>query len=346
MRAVLYEDFGALPSIEQVADPQPEYGSVVVQVRASGICLSDWHGWMGHDSDITLPHVPGHELAGEIVATGREVRKFRQGDRVTVPFVGGCGQCSQCHSGNQQVCDHQFQPGFTHWGSFAELVAIHYADTNLVSLPEGMAYSTAASLGCRFATAFRAVVDQGRVAPGEWVAVHGCGGVGLSAIMIARARGAHVLAIDIADDKLTFAKQLGASDILNVASVGNVAEAVRDITNGGPHLSLDAIGNASVVGDSIASLRKRGRHVQIGLIAAGSKSVRIPMSRVIANELEVLGSHGMQAHRYDEMLDMIRQGQLAPENLIGRQVTLEESIQALTTMDRFDHRGVTVITRF
>jgi len=199
MKAVLYEAFAKAPSLVTVPDPVPAPHGAVLKVEATGVCRSDWHGWMGHDSDIVLPHVPGHELAGTIVATGKTVTRWKAGDRVTVPFVGGCGACPECHAGHQQVCHNQFQPGFTHWGSFAEFVGIHQADLNLVALPENMGFATAASLGCRFATSFRAVVDQGRTKAGEWVAVHGCGGVGLSAIMIATAVGANVIAVDIAD---------------------------------------------------------------------------------------------------------------------------------------------------
>ena len=192
MKAVVFEQFSAPPRLQQLPDPTPEPHGVVVNVRATGVCRSDWHGWVGHDTDIQLPHVPGHELAGVVEAVGKDVKKWRIGDRVTVPFVGGCGTCAECHSGNHQVCDSQFQPGFTHWGSFAEYVGIHYADVNLVALPETLDFATAASLGCRFVTSFRAVVDQGKTAAGQWVAVHGCGGVGLSAVMIANAIGANV----------------------------------------------------------------------------------------------------------------------------------------------------------
>ena len=246
MKAVVYRAFCAPPEIERVADPVPGSDGVVLKVMASGVCRSDWHGWQGNDPDIKLPHVPGHELAGIVAAVGDRVSQWSVGDRVTVPFVGGCGHCPQCHSGNHQVCDHQFQPGFTHWGSFAEFVAIHYADVNLVRLPDEMTFETAASLGCRFATSFRAVVDQGRVSAGQWVAVHGCGGVGLSAIMIAAALGANVIAVDIADEKLALARQLGASATINANAVTDVAEAVRDLSGGGAHVSLDAIGNAAV----------------------------------------------------------------------------------------------------
>ena len=173
MKAVVYEAFGELPQIQHVADPTPTRHGVVIRVEASGVCRSDFHGWGGHDPSIEVPNVPGHEFAGVVEAVGADVTKWKAGDRVTVPFVGGCGSCPQCYSGNQQVCDDQFQPGFTHWGSFAQFVAIDNADLNVVGLPDDMAFATAASLGCRFITSFRGVVDQGRVGPGQWVAVHG-----------------------------------------------------------------------------------------------------------------------------------------------------------------------------
>ena len=346
MKAIVYRTFSGPLETEQVPDPAPPAGGVVLKVMASGVCLSDWHGWQGHDPDIRLPHVPGHELAGVVEAVGEGVIRWQAGDRVTLPFVCGCGRCPQCSSGNQQVCDHQFQPGFTHWGSFAEYVAIHYADENLVRLPDDMDFPTAASLGCRFATSFRAVVDQGRVSEGEWVAVHGCGGVGLSAIMIASALGAQVVAVDISDDKLEFAKALGAVAAVNAKSTADVAAAVREVTGGGAHVSLDAIGNAGVCFGAIDGLRKRGRHIQVGLMTGDDQTPRIPMHKVIANELEIRGSHGMQAHRYDQMLAMIAAGDLAPQKLIGRTIDLEVSIAALTSMGDFDTTGVTIITRF
>jgi len=346
MKAVMYRAFSEQPKIEQLPDPVARSDGVVLKVMASGVCLSDWHGWQGNDPDIELPHVPGHELAGVVEAVGKEVTKWRAGDRVTVPFVGGCGRCPECASGNHQVCDHQFQPGFTHWGSFAEYVAIHYADVNLVRLPPEMNFETAASLGCRFATSFRAIVDRGQVAAGQWVVVHGCGGVGLSAIMIAVALGARVLAVDISDEKLQLAVQLGAVASLNVNLVANVSDAIRDLTGGGAHVSVDAIGNAEVCFNSINSLRKRGRHVQIGLMVGENSRAGIPMDKVLANELEILGSHGMQAYRYVQMLEMIVAGDLSPERLIGKTIDLEESISVLTSMDDFSTTGVTIITKF
>lgn len=346
MKAVVYEAFSAPPQLKTVPDPTPEAHGVVVKVQATGVCRSDWHGWVGHDTDIVLPHVPGHELAGIVEAVGKDVTKWRVGDRVTVPFVGGCGACPECHSGNQQVCEKQFQPGFTHWGSFAEYVSIHKADLNLVALPETLDFATAASLGCRFVTSFRAVVDQGKTSAGQWVAVHGCGGVGLSAIMIANAVGANVIAIDISDDKLAMARAMGAVATVNATKVANVVEAVTDITQGGVHVSLDALGHPTTCFNSISNLRRRGKHIQVGLMLAENSTPAIPMAKVIAHELEILGSHGMQAHRYGAMLDMVQSGKLTPEKLIGKRINLEQSIDALMNMDKFEVSGVTVVTEF
>ncbi|MGD2124898.1 MAG: zinc-dependent alcohol dehydrogenase family protein [Desulfobacteraceae bacterium] len=347
MKAAVYEWFGQPLTIRNVPDPVPDEDGVVIEVKASGVCLSDWHGWMGHDPDIKrLPHVPGHELAGVVTEVGRNVSRCQGGDRVTLPFVCGCGTCPQCLSGNHQVCDRQFQPGFTHWGSFAQYVAVNYADINLVRLPEEIDYVSAASLGCRVVTSFRAVVAQGKVTGGEWVAVHGCGGVGLSAIMIADALGASTVGVDIRDEKLEFARSVGATAVINASKDQNVVEAVMDVTNGGAHVSIDALGSPTTCFNSISCLRKRGRHIQVGLMVADYSTPSIPMAKVIARELEILGSHGMQAHQYDRMLQMILSGKLQPERLIGQRISLEEAPRVLERMDRFATAGIHVIDRF
>lgn len=343
MRAVFYEKFGSKPVIRNVDDPAPPAGGVVLKTEACGICRSDWHGWMGHDPDIVLPHVPGHELAGTIAETGSGVDKWKPGDRVTLPFVCGCGVCGECLSGNQQVCDNQFQPGFTAWGGFAEYVAIDFADGNLVRIPEEIDSASAASLGCRFITAFRGVVDQGEIKSGDWVAVFGCGGVGLSALMIATALGANTVAIDISRKKLELASRIGAVSTVN-ASDTDVSNAVRDLTDGGADLAIEAIGDPRACADAVRSLRKRGRLVQIGLLPG--TMTPLPMDIVIARELEIFGSHGMQAHRYPELLELIKEGRLRPELLICKTVSLEESIDELLDMQTFGAAGITVIDRF
>ena len=345
MKAVLFETFGEMPKLVTLPDPTPAPHGVVLKVEATGVCRSDWHGWMGHDSDIVLPHVPGHELAGVVAAVGKDVTKWKVGDKVTVPFICGCGSCSECNAGHQQVCLHQEQPGFTHWGSFAEYVAIHKADLNLVALPESMAFATAASLGCRFATSFRAVVDQGKVSAGQWVAVHGCGGVGLSAVMIAAAAGANVIGVDLDPAKLDLARELGAVAVVD-GKVADVPEAIRELTHGGAHVSLDALGHPVTMTNSILCLRPRGKHIQVGLMLGDHAAPSVPMPKIVGQEIEILGSHGMQAHRYSAMLDMVTNGKLDPARLVGDQISLADAPAALASMDKFQSVGATVITRF
>jgi alcohol dehydrogenase len=344
MRAVVFDEFGGPLSVRDVPAPEPAATGVVVRVGATGVCRSDWHGWQGHDSDIrVLPHVPGHELAGTVEAVGPGVRRWQVGDRVTVPFVCACGHCPECVAGQQQVCRNQTQPGFTHWGSFAELVALDAADVNLVALPEGMSFPVAASLGCRYATAFRAVVHRARVQPGEWVAIHGCGGVGLSAIQVAVAFGARVVAVDPSAEALALASSFGATAAVDAAAVGDVRAAVVELTDGGAHVSLDAWGNPEVAATSIGSLRRRGRHVQVGLLPPALGLPAVPMDLVLARELDVLGSHGMPAHDYPEMLAYIASGRLHPELLVTRELSLDDAGEALRSMGSVP--GVSVVTR-
>ncbi|GAA1558214.1 zinc-dependent alcohol dehydrogenase family protein [Kribbella sancticallisti] len=338
MRAVVVEEFGVLPRVQQVGEPVVGAGGVVVKVEATGLCRSDWHGWQGHDSDIVLPHVPGHELAGTIAAVGEGVRGWAVGDRVTTPFICACGVCEQCVEGNHQVCPHQLQPGFNYWGSFAEYVALPFAEVNLVRLPEGLDFDTAAGLGCRFATSFRAIHQVGRVEAGENVVVFGCGGVGLSAVMIAAALGARVIAVDTNPAALELARSYGAADVVHAGP-----EAVREIlelTGGGARVTMDALGSNEIVQDALRALRPRGRHLQVGLLPAG---VQLDVSRLIGQELEWLGSHGMAAHSYPEMLDLVASGNLRPQELITRTIGLDEVPGALDAMTAGTPAGVTVI---
>jgi alcohol dehydrogenase len=347
MKAIIFEHFGSPLKIATVADPTADDDGVVIKVMASGICRSDWHGWLGRDPDIKkLPHVPGHELAGTIEEIGKDVKKWKRGDRVTVPFVCGCGSCPECKSGNHQICDNQFQPGFTNWGSFAEYVSIRYADTNLVHLPDEIDFVNGASLGCRFSTSFRAVQSQGEVKPGNWVAVHGCGGVGLSAVMIAYALDANVIAIDINKESLNLAKSLGAKVIINAKDREDIVREIRKVTNRGADVSIDALGNVNTCSNSILCLRKGGRHVQVGLMVGDDYLPKLPMDQVIAKELQIYGSHGMQANKYKNMFDMISSGKLNPDLLIGKKIRLDEAPKVLEHMNQYDSVGITVIDKF
>lgn len=338
MKAVVYQEYGALPAVTEVPAPACPAGGAVLEVRATGVCRSDWHAWRGHEP-VALPHVPGHELAGVVAEVGAGVTRWRPGDRVTVPFVCGCGVCEYCRAGDAQVCPHQTQPGFTGPGSFAERVAVHAADTNLVALPDSVDFVTAAALGCRFATAFRAVTARGRLGAGDWLAVHGCGGVGLSAVQIGVALGARVVAVDIAAPALTRARALGAEHVVNEP---DPVATIRELTGGGAMVSLDALGSPATAAASVRCLRRRGRHVQAGLLLDGPTP--LPMDVVVAHELEIHGSHGMAAADYPPMLSMVADRTLRPDLLVGKVIGLADAPAALAAMDHPPtSAGMTVI---
>ncbi len=329
MKAVIFDAYGVEPVLTDVPEPTCAPDGVIVKVAATGVCRSDWHAWMGHDPS-PLPMVPGHEYAGVIAEVGSAVARWSVGDRVAVPFALGCGACDVCASGNLQVCLAQQQPGFTSWGSFAEYVAVPFADANLVALPESIDFIAAASLGCRFATAYRAVVARGRIAAGEWLVVHGAGGVGLSAIQIGAALGARVVAVDISDAALEAASRFGAEVCIKGAD--NVVAAVVAATDGGAHVSIDALGSIPTMRASVECLRVLGRHVQVGLMLEDAADTAVPMGRVIARELELLGSHGMPATDYPAMLELVASGRVDPSALVSRVIGLGEAGAAIAVM--------------
>jgi alcohol dehydrogenase len=341
MRAVQYSAYGETPTVVTTADPHCPEDGAVIRVGATGVCRSDWHAWTGHDP-VTLPHVPGHEYAGVVAAVGPLVTRVRVGERVTVPFVCGCGTCSFCLAGDAQVCPQQTQPGFTGPGSFAELVAVRAADLNVVPLPDDLDLVTAASLGCRFATAYRALTTHGRVGPGDWVAVHGCGGVGLSAVMLAAALGARVVAVDVSPAALALAADLGAT--VMVDGTGDVAREIASLTDGGAHVSLDAVGSPATAMASVHCLRPRGRHVQVGLLLGLEATPPLPMDRVVSRELEIHGSHGMPARDYPALLRLVTSGAVQPERLVSRVIALDEAGAALVALgDPPTSAGMTVV---
>ena len=335
MRAVIVESFGAQPTVSEVPAPTCPPDGVVVAVEATGLCRSDWHAWQGHDRDVRLPHVPGHELAGTILEIGREVASWLPGDRVTTPFVLACGDCPECRRGDAQVCRHQLQPGFTHWGSYAEQVALPRADVNLVRVPDAVDSGVAAGLGCRFGTAYRAVTEVARVQPGETVVVHGCGGVGLAAIMIALAAGAHVVGVDPSEDSRALARDLGAE----------TTTPDRASTIGDADVALDCFGSRDALAASVACLRPRGRHVQVGLLAGEHASPEVDMGRVVADELQLLGSHGIAAASYPGMLAMVADGSLDPGRLVRDTIGLDDAPARLVGLSEpgSGAGGVTII---
>ncbi|MFN8099349.1 MAG: alcohol dehydrogenase catalytic domain-containing protein [Dermatophilaceae bacterium] len=330
MRALRYESFGGPVTIEDVPEPTPTPQDAIVEVARTGLCRSDYRAWMGHDADVALPCIPGHEYTG-IVRAAPSVPHL-VGRRVAVPFVIACGDCPECQHGNGQVCRFQRQPGFTDPGSFAEFVLVPRARVNLVPLPDGIGDDAAASLGCRFGTAWRALTRVAGVRPGDTVVVFGAGGVGLAAIMIASAMDAEVVAVDVNDEALALADRLGAHAVPVGARhrPADIAEQVREILPDGASIGVDAVGSSGMATASLLSLRRRGRHVQVGLLNAPTTA--LPLADIVSRELTVLGSHGMAASDYPDLLARVEAGALQPQLLVTGTVGLAGAANALTGM--------------
>ncbi len=347
MRAAIFETYNGPIEVREIAEPACPRDGVVVAIKACGVCRSDWHAWNGSDSDVTAPHVGGHEFAGVVAEVGPECTRFKVGDRVTAPFILACGTCPDCRHGDATICNSQHVVGFSGFGAFAERLAVPHADFNLVSLPESMDFVTAAGMGCRVTTAFRGLVDRAQVRPGEWLVVHGAGGVGLSAIMIGAALGAQILAIDVNDQALGIAAELGAGTVLNVDGLDRVGERVREITGGGAHVSIDALGITETFHNSIAGLRKMGRHVQIGMPLGRHAEPSLPLLELVyARQISIMGTRGIAASRFPALFDLIGTGKIDPARLVTRRIGLAETGAVIEGMNGYSGHGIVVIDRF
>lgn len=350
MRALVMEELKKPLVIRDMPDPECADDGVVIKVEANGVCRSDWHAWQG-DWDwigikLPLPHILGHEFSGIIEEAGKDVKNFKKGDRVIAPFTIGDGTCPYCQSGHHNICENIQLLGFSTWGGYGRYTAVPSADINLVKLPDSISFVEAAGMGCRFMTAFHGITDQAKVTGGEWVTVHGCGGVGLSAIQIASALGANVIAVDIGEDKLNLAKQLGAVTAIN-AKDGHTTEAIREITKGGAHVSVDALGITQTCQAAINGLRKRGRHLQIGLTSRDEEGmIPLPIDFIVQSEIQLIGSLGMQPSRYPSMLSMVESGKLKPGSLVTKTISLDEVPKVFDEMDTFQNLGVTVVDKW
>jgi len=353
MRAAVIEELGKPLIVKHVPDPECPPDGAIIRVGANGICRTDWHLWTDDWSwrglAITPPFVLGHEFSGTIEEAGRDVKGWKREDRVIFPMNPGEGTCEWCRSGNQHVCESGalLVPGVSCWGAFAEYVAVRFADENLVPLPDSISFTDSASMACRYMAAFHGVVDQAVVRGGEWVVVHGAGGgMGLSAVQIAVAMGANVIAVDISERALAAARDEGARYTIN-SRVDHPVDAIRAITHGGAHVSIDALGTAETCRNSVLSLRKLGRHVQLGHTTRQERGyVPLPIDIILLNELRLYGTFGMQGQRFGTMLAMCEAGTLRPGRVVRQRVGLEEVTDVLQMMETYGTTGIVVIDQF
>jgi len=347
--AAVLTDYDSPLELRELADVSPTADGIVVETDACGICRSDWHAWKGHWPSVpTDGHVLGHEPAGTVTAVGDDVEDFAVGDDVGIPFNVACGCCDNCWSGDSHLCTDGLSLGFTGElpGAFASAFAIPRAEFNAVHLPSGMSPVEMAGLGCRFATAFHALAHKADVRAGDWLAVHGCGGIGLSAVNVGAALGANVVAVDLNEDALALAESVGATAAV-AADEADVPAAVRDATDGGADISVDALGIAETCRNSIACLAEQGQHVQVGMTADDEGGeIALPVDAMLNAELEFVGVKGMPPSRYPELFRMIAGDKLTPADLITNEVGLADVSDRLAAMDDYDTLGMEVVTEF
>lgn len=342
MRAAVVREFKKDLSIENVADPVCPNNGVVLEVAACGVCRSDFHGWVGEHPKVTNGSILGHEYCGTVVEAGAQA-KHKIGDRLIAPFILGCGDCPACQTGASNTCESAIVPGFGAPGAYAEFVAVPF-DHNLVHLPEGMSPSLAAGLGCRVTTAWHALTDRANVRAGEWVAIHGTGGIGLSALLLAKMLRARVIVVDIVEEKLNHAKMLGADAAVN-AMKEDVAAAIRDLTGGGAQVSIEALGIEATTNASVECLATLGRHVHVGM-PAGDGRMQINMRAIYSKQLAFYGTRGMPAWKYPSLLGMIERGDVDLSPMVDREVSLSGASAELRAMTGPTPPGTAVITDF
>ncbi|MEO0916791.1 MAG: alcohol dehydrogenase catalytic domain-containing protein [Pseudomonadota bacterium] len=343
MRAAVLRAYRTDLSIETVSDPVCPEDGVVVRVLACGICRSDWHGWVGEHPLVKPGHIGGHEYCGEVIEAGPRAQ-FRPGDRVIAPFLLSCGTCQQCRTGESNTCTDQIVTGFSAQGAFAEYVSVP-RDHNLTRLPDTLSPVLAAALGCRVTTAWHALTGRAGLQPGEWLAVHGTGGIGLAALLLGRALGARVVVSDVVPEKLTHAKGLGAEFAFD-ASKEDSAEAIREVTGGGAHVSIEALGIPDTQAASIACLGPLGRHVQVGMPVGPYARQTVDLYAVYMKNLALYGTRGMPSHKYPSLLSLIAGGHVDLSPIVAREVRLSDTGRELAAFDAPMGPGVAVITDF
>lgn len=343
MRAAVIRQYNADLSLETVPDPVCEADGVVLKVLACGICRSDWHGWVGEHPKVRPGAIPGHEYCGEVVEAG-PLARWKPGDKVIAPFILACGECPECRAGQTTTCRSQRVPGFGEPGAYAEYVSAPHAH-NLARLPDSLSPVLAAGLGCRVTTAWHALTGRAALQAGEWLAVQGTGGIGLSVLLLGQALGARVVVVDVVQERLDHALSLGAEAAVN-ARDGDVAAAIREITGGGAHVSVEALGIEATTNASIECLRPMGRHVQVGLPTGHTATMQINMNAVYMKQLALYGTRGMPAWRYPSLLTMIETGRVDVRPIVAREVALSAASAELRAFNGPMPPGVAVIADF
>ena len=315
--------------LEDRPTPVPGPGEVLVKVAGCGVCHTDLH-YLDHGTPTFKkpPMILGHEIAGTIAALGAGVVAFKEADRVLLPAVLACGHCVYCREGRENICENGLMLGNHIDGGFAEFVAVPAKD--VLRLPDDVPLVEGSIIADAITTPYHAVVRRGRVTPGDWVVVFGCGGVGLSLVQIAAGVGARVVAVDVRDDKLEIARRFGATATINFASNPKLDRAVRQITGGGgADMAFEAVGKAATQEAALNCLRTGGRLVLVGY---SPETMALNAGRVMFRDLEVVGSLGCRPVDYPRAIEMVRQGRVRLADMVTHRFALDRIGEAFDTL--------------
>ncbi|MEM4436743.1 MAG: alcohol dehydrogenase catalytic domain-containing protein [Sulfolobales archaeon] len=306
MKAALLHRIGEPLSIEEVPDPKPDYGEVLIRVKAVGVCHSDLEIIDGKISlPKQLPHILGHEIAGVIEKVGEGVKDLNVGDRVALSWLWWtCGKCRFCLVGRENICPNQKNTGYSVDGGYAELVKA--PATHVLRVPDKVPYPEATSATDAVATPLRALTFAARVMPGDLVAVFGIGGLGLNAVQIAKVLGAKVAAVDILDEKLMLAREAGADYLIN----SKLEDPVKYLKNlGGVDVALTTVESLSAMRQAYDSLASGGTLVLIGLPTG---ELSLPVIEWVLKDIKVVGNIGFTRHDINQSLKLISDGKVKP----------------------------------
>lgn len=329
MKAIIYHGGGQPLTLESVPDPVPAAGEIVIHVAGCGVCHTDLH-YIDHGTPTFKPPplILGHEVSGTIAAVGEGVTGFAEGDPVLCAAVLSCGHCDACRNGRENICEHGVMLGNHIDGGYAEYLAVPAKD--VFHLPPDIPLVEGAIIADAVTTPFHAVVNRGRVRPGDHVVVIGCGGVGLNVVQIASAQGARVIAVDLSDDKLTLADRLGAAETVNPAEEPRLDKAVRRLTGGaGADIAFEVVGRPETQEAALGCLRTGGRLVLVGY---SPHETKLNSGRVMFRELEILGSLGCRPVDYPRVIEMVRQGRVRLTELVTHRFGLDSIDQALDAL--------------
>ena len=334
MKAAVFYGANQPLTVEELPTPEPKAGEILVKVAGCGVCHTDLH-FIDHGVPTFKkpPLVLGHEASGTVAAVGAGpatgVASHKEGDRVLLPAVYGCGRCRMCRMGRENVCENMVFFGSSVDGAYAEYIVAPASVA--IGLPDEIPLIEGAIIADATTTPFHAVVNRGQVKPGDAVVVFGCGGIGLNCVQIAAAVGGQVIAVDIADHKLAWARKLGAKAAVDPNSVERLDKELRKLTGGGADVAFECIGNPATQEQAFNSVRTGGRFVVVG---SSDKPMSLNTGKVMFREIEIIGSLGCRVVDYPRVIELARRGRIKVAELVTAKFPLGEINAAFDTLRR------------